>query len=389
MKTKRLNILFITHWYPTKAHLYGGVFVREYAKAVQANHNVVVLHLGVVDPKTQRWWCTQEESDENLTDGVPSYRAAYRAVPIRGCSWPLYWVSVMRAVTAMSKIHGPFHLVHAHVFNTGLAALLIGRWYRIPVVISEHASAYARGGLSWFEVRQARQVFRRADAVLPVSHALQSAMRQHGINAQFQVMPNTINTNLFRFEHYSPAPDGTIRILSVSSFVPYKGLAILLRALSQVAWRGRPWRLEAVGGQPGPSQDQHQQMVEELGLASHVTFHGMLQKHDVARLMRAVDFFVLPSLVETFSVATAEALASGLPVLVTRCGGPEGFVEEQCGLLVPPADATALAEGLTKMLDHLATYNRARIARSARERFGYQSIAAELDEVYSRVLGAN
>jgi glycosyltransferase involved in cell wall biosynthesis len=386
MKPRRLNILFLTPWYPTKEHIYAGVFVREYAKAMQKYNNVVVLHVGIADQSIPRWWGTQRENDEDLTDGIPSYRAVYRCARMRGCSWPRYWVSVIRSVAALSKEYGPFDLVHAHVFSTGSAALLIGRWYGIPVVISEHYTGFARGSFSRSQIRQAQRVFRGADAVLPVSHALQRAIEQYGIKASFRVVPNTVNTDLFSFKRFSPAPDGTVRLLTVTSFVAHKGLAALLRALSQVSWRDRPWHLDVVGG--GPDAVQHRNMADELGLAAHVTFHGSMLKSEVARMMRGADLFVLPSLVETFSVATAEALASGVPVLVTRCGGPEEFVEESCGMVVPPGDATALAEGLMGMLDRLKSYDRKEIARTARERFGYEAVATVLDEVYTQMIGS-
>lgn len=360
--------------------------MREYAKALQKHTEVVVLHIGVTDPTLPHWWATHKESDDDLTDGVPCYRAVYRCARMRGCSWPRYWVSVLRAAAGLAKEYGPFDLIHAHIFSAGSAALWIGRWYGIPVVISEHFSGFARGILSPSQVRQARRVFRRADAVLPVSQMLQRAIEQYGIHAAFRVVPNTVNTDLFCCAPHSPAPDGTVRVLAVTSFAANKGLALLLRALSQARWQGRPWHLDVVGGRPGPEADAHRQMTEDLGMAARVTFHGPLPKREVARMMHGADLFVLPSLVETFSVATAEALAAGVPVLVTRCGGPEEFVDERCGLVVTLGDANALAEGLSVMLDRLATYDRSAIARSAKERFGHEAVAALLEAVYAQVV---
>jgi len=387
MKPGRLNILFITPWYPTADQVHSGVFVREYAKAVQGRHNVVVLHLGVVDQRIARAWSTQKECDEALTDGIPSYRAVYRQAGIRACSRLRYWASALCAAADVAREHGPFDLIHAHVFSTGPAALLIGRRHGIPVVISEHFSGFMQGALSRSQIRQARRVFRRASAVLPVSRALQRAMEQYGIKAAFSVVPNTVNTDLFHAGAFSPAPDRTVRLLAMASFAPRKGLAFLFRALGQVPWRGRPWRLAVVAGGAGPEEAQHRQMVDDLGLTRHVTFHGWMLKSEVARMMREADLFVLPSLAETFSVATAEALAAGVPALVTRCGGPEEFVDERCGLVVPPGDVSALAEGLTAMLDRLDRYDRKAIAGMARDRFGYEVVSVALDDLYHRVTG--
>jgi glycosyltransferase involved in cell wall biosynthesis len=380
---RRLNVLFITPWYPTKDHRYGGVFVREYARAVQACSNVVVLHVGIADQTIPNWWSTQREIDKDLTAGIPTYRAIYRRSQVRGCTWPRYWAGVIRSATALWKEHGPFDLIHAHVYSTGSTALVIGRWHGIPVVISEHVSAFMRGTLSPAGVRKAGRVFCRADVVLPVSHALQQSIEHHGIKAEFRVVPNTIDTDLFRFTSFSQAPDDTIRILTVTSFVEVKGLAVLFQGLKQASWEGRFWRMDVVGGGPGAAS--YKQMAENMGLSAYITFHGSMSKSEVARLMRGADFFVLPSLVETFSVATAEALASGVPVLVTRCGGPEEFVDDSCGMVVPPGDALALANGLIGMADRFESYDRPEIARVARERFGYEAVASALNDVYFSV----
>ncbi len=387
MKPGRRNILFVTPWYPTPAHIYAGIFVREYSQAVQLQDHVTVLHVGHTEPGLPCRWGMQEVTDPQLNSGIPSYRAWYRRSPIRGVSWFRYWAGAIRAAMALSRKHGPFDLIHAHVFSSAAIALLLGRWYGIPVVLSEHATSFARGVLSPARIRQARRVFRRAKAVLPVSHALQRAMEQCGIRAAFRVVPNTVNAELFHFEPRCPAPDGVVRLLTVTSFLPYKGLEVLLRALRQVPWRGRPWRLDMVGGVPGPDMDRHQKIVDDLGLTAQVTFHGTKDKGEVARMMRGADLFVLPSLVETFSVATAESLMSGLPVLVTQCGGPEEFVDEQCGRIVESGDASALADGITKMLDSLKIYDRMEIARIAKMRFGHEAVGAVLMDVYSQVTG--
>jgi glycosyltransferase involved in cell wall biosynthesis len=383
-ESRSFNVLFVTPWYPTRDHVYYGVFVRELAKAAGRHNNVVVLHLGGADHTIPHWWLTKQEGDETLTDGLPTYRALYRRSAIRGCSWPRFWAGVIRAAALLWKQHGPFDLVHAHVFSAGPVALWIGRHYRIPVVLSEHNSAFGRGTLSRASLRQANKVFRKADAVLPVSRSLQRAIEGHGMKARFHVVPNTVNTDLFCFESLLPkAAHKTVQVLAVASLVPIKGLEFLLRAMHQTAWCGRSWHLNVVGS--GPDAARYQLLAEELGLTAQVTFRGSLTKPEVAALMRQTDVFVLPSLFETFSVATAEALASGVPVLVTDCGGPEEFVDERCGLVVKSGDASSLSRGLMTMLDRLDKYDRQQIACTAKNRFGYDAVAAELDKVYSQV----
>ena len=105
-------------------------------------------------------------------------------------------------------------------------------------------------------------------------------------------------------------------------------------------------------------------------------------KKEVAEFMRLADFLVLPSLFETFSVVTAEALTSGIPVLATRCGGPEEFVTKDVGLLVPPGNTEALFNGLDYMLNNLERFNTEQISHYATEHFSPERVGEQLHRVY-------
>jgi glycosyltransferase involved in cell wall biosynthesis len=119
-----------------------------------------------------------------------------------------------------------------------------------------------------------------------------------------------------------------------------------------------------------------------LKLGDKVTFHGLKTKREIAGFMRQTDLFALPSVCETFSVPAIEALATGIPVLATRCGGPEEFVTKDVGVLAPPGDAEALCKGLDDMLDNSYIYSSERISQYAVERFSAEVVGAKLHEVY-------
>ena len=94
---------------------------------------------------------------------------------------------------------------------------------------------------------------------------------------------------------------------------------------------------------------------------------------------------VVPSRRETFSLVTAEALASGTPVVATRCGGPEEILTEETGQLTEVDDAAALAIAIESMLHR--PYDRAALRRYAVDRFGSAAAAERLGRLYERVTG--
>ena len=117
-------------------------------------------------------------------------------------------------------------------------------------------------------------------------------------------------------------------------------------------------------------------------------FHGAKPKEEVAEFMKRCDFFVQPSLWETFGVVYIEAMACGKPVIACDIPGPDEFINGDVGVLVPPKDVDALAKAIEFMLDHSGDYSSEYIANYVRERFGYEVVGKRLDEVYHEVVGA-
>src|SRR5439155_9657723 len=89
-------------------------------------------------------------------------------------------------------------VIHAHYYLAGAVAVRIGRRLRVPVVISEHSSTFPAGTVSGIHVRRARFALESAALVCPVSRHLQEAIEAYGIDARFRVVPNTVDTEVFR-----------------------------------------------------------------------------------------------------------------------------------------------------------------------------------------------
>ena len=102
-----------------------------------------------------------------------------------------------------------------------------------------------------------------------------------------------------------------------------------------------------------------------------------------------MDAFVLASRRETFGVVYIEAMAAGLPVIATRCGGPEDFVTEENGILIPVDDAAALTDAMEHMMLHRREYDSASISADIRRKFAPETIAARLTDIYKTVLEKN
>jgi len=377
---ERLKVLFITNWYPTKEEPVKAVFVREYAKAVRLYDDIVVLHCVGSDLNLKRLWRMEQEPDERLREGIPTYRVWYRPSPIPKTSYFIYLWSIFRTFRHIVNQGFRPDIIHVHFYDAGGPAVLIGKLNHIPVVITEHFSSFPRGLLGHLDVFKAWLAFRWANIVFPVSYALQKAIEHYGIHAHFQVIPNVVDTTLFSPPSHLRKDLNPKRILFVGQLVPIKGVPYLLQALSHLHQKRDDWHLDIVGD--GDARMEYEDLAVDLKLYDKVVFHGLKTKQEVAEFMRRADLFVLSSLFETFSAAAAEALATGTPILATRCGGPEEFVIKDVGLLVAPGDADALCKGLDYMLDNLHLYSCKQISQYAIERFSPELVGAKLHAVY-------
>jgi L-malate glycosyltransferase len=377
---ERLKVLFLTNWYPTKDEPIKAVWVREQAKAVQLYDDVLVLHCVGSDLTLKKSWRTEPETDESLREGIPTYRVWYRLPPIPRASYVMYFWSVYQAFRHIVRLGFRPDIIHVHVYDAGGPAVLIGKLHRIPVVISEHFSSFPRRALGPLDIAKAWLAFRWANRVLPVSYTLQKAIEYYGIRAHFHVIPNVVDTMLFSPSSHPPKTVTAKRILFVGQLVPVKGVPYLLQALSHLSRKRQDWQLDLIGD--GQARKEYEHLALDLKLSDKVAFHGLKPKPEVAEFMRRADLLVVSSLAETFSVPAAEALATGTPILATRCGGPEEFVSRDVGLLVPPGDADLLYQGLDYMLDHLHLYSCQHLAQYAKERFSAELVGAKLHAVY-------
>jgi L-malate glycosyltransferase len=375
----RLKVLVVTNWYPTKEYPVRAVWVRELAKAAAIHDDVRVLHCAGPSRALTIPWRIEQETEEELRDGVSVYRLLYRPGRIRQFRYLIYLRRMLGALRRIIQDGFRPDVIHVHVYDAGGPAVLIGRLNHIPVVVSEHFSSFPRKSLRRLDIFKAWLAFRGANLVLPVSQALQKAIEDYGIRARFQVIPNTADTKLF-----SPSPTRddaeTKRLLFVGQLTTTKGIPHLLHALSHLRQKREDWQLDIVGD--GDRRLEYERLAADLKLCDKVTFHGLKAKSQVAEFMRRAHLFVLSSLCETFSVPAIEALAAGTPVLATRCGGPEDFITKEVGFLLPPDDEESLCQGVDYMLNNLHLYSSQRISQYALERFSPEVVGARLHAIY-------
>ncbi len=219
-------------------------------------------------------------------------------------------------------------------------------------------------------------IWRGADAVIAkcpeeidMIHAVDSAL-------EVDLVPNGVDLNIFR--PGSPIPDeGPLRVICSARLIERKGQHHLIEAVRRLADQGVDVRLDLVG--TGDAHATLEAQARRLGVADRVEFAGYVAREVIPQRYAAAHVFALPSFNEGLSLAALEALAAGLPLVLTRTGGTSDLVEEGInGLTFDWADVETLAAHLRRLATDRGLARRMGAASHERaQRFGWETIAGQ------------
>jgi glycosyltransferase involved in cell wall biosynthesis len=192
--------------------------------------------------------------------------------------------------------------------------------------------------------------------------------------AKVHVVHCGVDTAVFQARsHETPYEKGEnpFTILCVGTLHEVKGQAYLIEACCQLQERGFNFECHFVGD--GPDKKSLTDLAEQAGLSDKIRFHGRLTRDEIARLLLDADVLTAPSVPthdgrrEGIPVVLMEAMGSGVPVIASQLSGiPELVSHQLTGLLVPPRDATSLADALECYLKDPEL--RHRLGRAGREK---------------------
>ncbi len=385
----RVHVLVVPSWFPKDERDSAGVFFRDQAEALSCyGHRVGVIAQYPRSLKTLclRWETLDQEYRDRLVVLRDYFWAALPKVP--------YGVFLLWRTAACSQFarycsrFGRPDVLHAHsALYGGAIAVHLGRKFGIPVVVTEHSSAFALGLLSDWELSLARRALGAADACIAVSQSLKAELRLKLGVTLVHVVPNVVASRFMCTQRRTRgSSDSTRRILNIGSLDANKSQADLIRAFSFLVCRHSDLELWLVGD--GPQRSALESLAAQFGVREKVVFFGNLPPHRIPDLVSDVDVLAVSSRYETFGLAAAEAMVLGKPVVSTRCGGPEDFVSPLAGVLTPVGSPMDLAIALEHVLESLGQYSASLISTEAILRFGGSSVAKRLTSIYEAVVEA-
>lgn len=281
-------------------------------------------------------------------------------------------------------------VIHTHLTDADIIGRFIARTLSLPVLSTLHNVPH-----NYESQRRDRYWLQRFTARYWATHLVAVAPYIRDLYVQkWNIPPTRISAiqNSIRMERFlSVAPgvpdsrdaEGPI-ITNVARLNPQKAQHNLLAALPAVLERFPGARLLLVG--KGHLEDALRRQADEMGLGKHVVFTGI--RHDIPEILARTTVFVLSSKWEGLPLSAIEALAAARPVVVTDVGGVAELVEDRrTGLVVPPDDPAALAQGLLTLLtdpafaEELGLCGRRRVQR----RFSTERFVRQYEALYERL----
>lgn len=393
-----MKVLLISRGVPTAKAPLNGIFEWDQALALKnANVDVAFLALDFRKITEKRFWGARRY----VRDGIAVFELSLptgiyrRGLPILQALCNSMYQKVVRN-------WGKPDVLHTHFYFMGAIAAKLPKLTGIPMVHTEHSSKLNKSleSISSLDKKLANKAFAAASVITAVSTAYADRLCQNfGIKAQ--VVPNVLAlASPKRASQITESPNHRLTNqitespnhhltnftwISVGRLIASKGMSTLLDAFANTLQQCPNQQLWIIGD--GPQKVALQNQIEQLGIQDKVELLGAMPREQVQAHLINAHAFVLLSESETFGVSYIEALAMGLPVVATNCGGPSDFVNDSNGLMVPIGDAATASVAMQNIANQYAIYNREQLSKDIVQKYQPSAVAKQLKEMYTTVCG--
>lgn len=307
---KKLNVLFIASWYPTKVSPFNGDFVQRHAEAIATKHIVDVIH--VITDESLKKHKVEVFIKNNVTT-----RIIY--VPrIKNNLWRffVFFNAYLTAFKTLSRID----IVHLNViYPKGIIALYLKWFKKIPFIISEHWTGYlplSKTKHKKISILLTKFISIRANYICPVSNELKTAMDEIGIKGNYKIVANVVDINLFKPINKQK---NKFTITHISSFNDaQKNISGILKVIEQLSIERQDFIFKIIGnGDLTELQDKINQFNIPQNL---IQIEGAKNPEEIATILQNSNVSISFSNYETFGIVMIESLACGVPVITTKTG---------------------------------------------------------------------
>jgi glycosyltransferase involved in cell wall biosynthesis len=387
------RILIIPSWYPPD----GGYFFKEHSEAMQRTGwqvDVLVNRVVGIRKILQQGRSALGGYRVGKENGLRVIRSVYLKIPGSEEKNIQKWAAgTARLYKRYEKEFGKPDLILTHsVTWAGFAASLINKLYGIPYVVVEHRSFFvwstekARNMVKPYYLPFFEEAYRNCSRLVLVSESLLTGLKEllPWIEEKTLTIPNMIREDMFM-------PPSVVRnrdpfvFLWAGRLEHVKGVDLLIEAAQILKERGTNNFFIRLAGK-GSLQNELEKQAREAGVSDVFTFLGRISREEMQKEMQMAACFVLPTRYEAFGAVLIEAMATGLPVIATRSGGPDALVNNDNGILIDTENAEQLAGAMEDMMHRINEFSEQKIRKQTMERYGQHSVMKQYNELFMHLV---
>ncbi len=376
--SKKIHILFLCGWFPSRVLPTNGDFIERHAKAVSHKHKVTILHIISDENCNQKIEIVSEKKDEL------NIHIAY----IKKTKNPLKKILLYRkAFLSLLKHIGDFDVVHLNkLYPFGIFTLYLKKTRKKQFIISEHFTGYhlpLSKNISFLEKFISKKIAKSAAFICPVSNNLKDAMQQLGFKGNYTRIPNVVDTNLFV---PSESKNSVFTISHISNMVnPHKNIEGLLQVIKNLEAKLVNFKVEIIG----ENSSKYITFATKIGInLNNVTFIDQIPHKEIANRLQNSDLFILFSNYENLPCVILESFSCGVPVISTNVGGINEYFPEGFGKLIQKNNQEELLKSILNFEKSFKTktLNKQKMHNYVINNFSESKIALEFEKLYFKSL---
>lgn len=372
--SSKINLLVIPDLFPSYDGDVKGIFVIDYIKSVLPYCNVIVF---TAQLRGLKKGLSIEEKE-----GYTIYRFCITNKKSSPFLKPFqYFLLFIKSFLIASKLKQS-NIIHAHgTIVSGTLSYFISIKLNIPFIITEHQGPFSMTSEVFWKKTWTNFIMQKANCVCTVSHHLKNEILSSGITPKkLEVTYNPVDTELF--SHTSSLKNNNF--IFVGRLDNFKGALRCLNAFMKIHEQIPNWTFTIVGN--GEDYEPIVKTIEQNQDIKHrVKLTGQLQKSEIAEYLSKADFLVFPSQHESFGLVIAEALSTGIPVIVGDKTAPKEFVNTPNGLIVPYNDIDSIAESILLMTKQVQQYSSVAIRQEIINKFSFDSFGKKMLDLYKSI----
>ncbi len=383
------RILIICSWV-----LYNGKlspFFTEQAKLISNDFDVTLINIepqsfGILD--IFRIFSSPKSTMITTEEGLPFLRIIYPQFAFLPKGINRYCRDkVLKVLNTQYKLSSSKDIiVHAQsIFNAGFWGYALNAAYGTQYLITEHNQFFLKG-ISQSKIDRTQQVLYKAKHMLMVSHDKARQILNQGLRLQFKVIGNYVDERMFY--PGKKKDDNVFKLITIGAYHHLKDVQTIfdmLKLLDAIKYEKKiEFTYVGFNAWGGDHTAMVNKKIEALNLHNiTIKLIPLATRLEVSNLLKESDLFLLSSISEGMSVSILEALATGLPVCTTQCGGVDELIKDFNGKIVPLRDSEAMFDFTDSCIKGMLHFDKEKISKAIIAEYGNEAFKKRLLKYYT------